>query len=834
MDYEFTRDAEGALNEARNISQRSNSSYIGTHHILLGLYSAKTVAAEILRENGLLRETVAESCRVEFNIEDDMYIENSGDYTESAKEMLEIADDMRKRLSLDKIGSIQLLLAMFQKNNCMAWKIISLSGVDQKSVYVDALTAAGVSRPVAEREYSNLKAAASRRIKDKGNRKTPILDKFGKDLVSAAQNGEIDPVIGREDEIARVLQILCRRVKNNACLVGEPGVGKTAVVEAIAQHIADKTVPSLLLDKRIVSLDLSAMVAGTKYRGEFEERMKKALDELKAGDDIILFLDEIHTLVGAGAAEGTMDAANIMKPALSRGEIQVIGATTRNEYRKRIEKDAALARRFQPVFVEEPTEEETMEILKGIAPEYEKFHEVKIPEEAMQAAVDYSVRYINDRYLPDKAIDLIDEAASKKRLAGGKTKVATNYDLLKKQKEKEIEDALASGNIDEASELKEELTELLEKKKLDEKLEKLRNNSDDYVALSELDIAQAVAVWTRIPVYKITESEQEKLVNLEDILHGRVIGQDDAVSAVARAIRRGRVGLKDPKRPIGSFLFLGPTGVGKTELSKALAEALFGDEKKLIRVDMSEYMEKHTVSKFIGSPPGYVGYEEGGQLAESVRKNPYSVILFDEIEKAHPDVFNILLQVLDDGMITDSQGRKVDFKNTIIIMTSNAGARRIIDPKPLGFVTGEEDIEADYQKMKESVMEEVENIFRPEFINRIDEIMVFRTLTRDNIYDITALLFDELKKRADKNLGIKLTLSQSAREYIFEKGYDKKLGARPLKRTIQTEIEDKLSKEILDGNISRGDRINVEHGDEGIVFIKQSDDILMMETEDGI
>ena len=829
MDYEFTKDAEEALTEARLISKRSNSSYIGTHHILLGLYSAQTVAAEILRENGLLRETVAESCRVEFNIEDDMYIENSGDYTESATEMLEIADDMRRRLSLDKIGSIQLLLAMFQKNNCMAWKIISLSGVDQKSVYVDALTAAGVSRPVAEREYGNLKAAASRRVKGKGDRKTPILDKYGKDLVRAAKNGEIDPVIGREDEIGRVLQILCRRVKNNACLVGEPGVGKTAVVEGIARHIADKTVPTLLLDKRIVMLDLSAMVAGTKYRGEFEERMKKALDELKAGDDIILFLDEIHTIVGAGAAEGTMDAANIMKPALSRGEIQVIGATTRNEYRKRIEKDAALARRFQPVYVEEPTEEETMDILRGIAPEYESFHEVKIPEDVMQAAVDYSVRYINDRYLPDKAIDLIDEAAAKKRLAGGKTKVQTDYDVLKKRKEKEIEDALSAGNIDEASELKEELSEIMNRKKLDEKLDKLRSDSNDYEALTELDIAQAVSVWTRIPVYKITESEQERLSNLEEILHGRVIGQDDAVSAVSRAIRRGRVGLKDPKRPIGSFLFLGPTGVGKTELSKALAEALFGDEKKLIRVDMSEYMEKHTVSKFIGSPPGYVGYEEGGQLAESVRKNPYSVILFDEIEKAHPDVFNILLQVLDDGMITDSQGRKCDFKNTIIIMTSNAGARRIVDPKPLGFVTGQDDIEADYQKMKESVMEEVENIFRPEFINRIDEIMVFRTLTRENIYDITALLFEDLSKRAMKNLGIKLTLSQAAREYIFEKGYDKKLGARPLKRTIQTEIEDKLSKEILDGNIKKGDHVTVDHGEDGIIFVtaskQESDDI---------
>jgi len=610
---------------------------------------------------------------------------------------------------------------------------------------------------------------------------------------------------------------LCRRMKNNPCLVGEPGVGKTAVVEGLAQLIASGNVPEILADKRILNLDLSSMVAGSKYRGEFEERIKKVMAEVKAAGNIILFVDELHTIIGAGGAEGAIDASNILKPALSRGEIQLIGATTRTEYRKYIEKDAALERRFQPVYVEEPSKEETIDILQGLKRKYEIHHGVDIEDSAIVAAVVYSVRYINDRFLPDKAIDLIDEAASRKKLGlFSKDRSIINAENECEELEIQLEEALVEGRIQDASSLKTALEKTT--KKLEKARQKLRDKESISLAIDDEDVAQVVSVWTKVPVSKISEAESSRLLKLEDTLHNRVVGQNEAVEAVAKAIRRGRVGLKDPKRPIGSFLFLGPTGVGKTELSKALAEAMFGNENALIRVDMSEYMEKHSVSKMIGSPPGYVGFDEGGQLSERVRKNPYSVILFDEIEKAHPDVFNILLQVLDDGHITDSQGRKVDFKNAIIIMTSNAGAQKIIDPKLLGF-SGARDVDKDHNDMKNNVMEEVKRMFKPEFINRIDDIIVFRTLTKDDIKDISAIMLKELKNRVKKQMGITITYGDSLKNYIFEKGYDKKYGARPLKRTIQNQIEDQLAEKILAGNIKAGGKISISVKDNVVEFV---------------
>ena len=615
------------------------------------------------------------------------------------------------------------------------------------------------------------------------------------------------------------MQILCRRMKNNPCLVGEPGVGKTAVVEGLAQMIASGTVPEILADKRILSLDLSGMVAGSKYRGEFEERIKRVIAEVRAAGNVILFVDELHTLIGAGGAEGAMDASNILKPALSRGEVQMIGATTRTEYRKYIEKDAALERRFQPVYVEEPTREETIAILQGLRSKYEEHHGVTISDDALEAATDYAIRYINDRFLPDKAIDLIDEAASRKKLgifAGNKT--AKKAEETRHNLEEALEAALAEGNIEAAQALKKDLD------KTDKKIEKTKHNmrekEQEQMLVTEEDVADVVSVWTKIPVSKITQTESQRLLKLEEILHKRVVGQNEAVETVAKAIRRGRVGLKDPKRPIGSFLFLGPTGVGKTELSKALAEAMFGNENAIIRVDMSEYMEKHSVSKMIGSPPGYVGFEEGGQLSEQVRKNPYSVILFDEIEKAHPDVFNVLLQVLDDGRITDSQGRTVDFKNTIIIMTSNAGAQRIVDPKKLGF-SNVENAESEHKDMKNNVMEEVKRMFKPEFLNRIDDIIVFRALSKEDVKGIAALMLKELKNRLAKQMDITLTYGDTVKNFIFEKGYDKKYGARPLKRAIQNNIEDSLAEEILSGKIQASDKVSMTVVDGKVVFTKK-------------
>ena len=666
----------------------------------------------------------------------------------------------------------------------------------------------------AKRELGALKNP-----KSKKKSSYPTLEQYSRDLTEAAREERLDPVVGRNAEVERVMQILCRRMKNNPCLVGEPGVGKTAVVEGLAQMIASGTVPEILADKRILSLDLSGMVAGSKYRGEFEERIKRVIAEVRAAGNVILFVDELHTLIGAGGAEGAMDASNILKPALSRGEVQMIGATTRTEYRKYIEKDAALERRFQPVYVEEPTREETIAILQGLRSKYEEHHGVTISDDALEAATDYAIRYINDRFLPDKAIDLIDEAASRKKLgifAGNKT--ARKTEEMRHNLEDALEAALSEGDIETAQALKKDLD------KTDKKIEKtkhyMREKEQEQMLVSEEDVADVVSVWTKIPVSKITQTESQRLLKLEEILHKRVVGQNEAVETVAKAIRRGRVGLKDPKRPIGSFLFLGPTGVGKTELSKALAEAMFGNENAIIRVDMSEYMEKHSVSKMIGSPPGYVGFEEGGQLSEQVRKNPYSVILFDEIEKAHPDVFNVLLQVLDDGRITDSQGRTVDFKNTIIIMTSNAGAQRIVDPKKLGF-SNVENAESEHKDMKNNVMEEVKRLFKPEFLNRIDDIIVFRALSKEDVKGIAALMLKELKNRLAKQMDITLTYGDTVKNFIFEKGYDKKYGARPLKRAIQNNIEDSLAEEILSGKIQASDKVSMTVVDGKVVFTKK-------------
>ena len=674
--------------------------------------------------------------------------------------------------------------------------------------------ALGMDMTQAKRELGAISSP-----KNKKKSSFPTLEQYSRDLTEAAREDRLDPVVGRNAEVERVMQILCRRMKNNPCLVGEPGVGKTAVVEGLAQMIASGTVPEILADKRILSLDLSGMVAGSKYRGEFEERIKRVIAEVRAAGNVILFVDELHTLIGAGGAEGAMDASNILKPALSRGEVQMIGATTRTEYRKYIEKDAALERRFQPVYVEEPTREETIAILQGLRSKYEEHHGVTISDDALEAATDYAIRYINDRFLPDKAIDLIDEAASRKKLgifAGNKT--AKKAEETRHNLEEALEAALAEGDIEAAQALKKDLD------KTDKKIEKTKHNmrekEQEQMLVTEEDVADVVSVWTKIPVSKITQTESQRLLKLEEILHKRVVGQNEAVETVAKAIRRGRVGLKDPKRPIGSFLFLGPTGVGKTELSKALAEAMFGNENAIIRVDMSEYMEKHSVSKMIGSPPGYVGFEEGGQLSEQVRKNPYSVILFDEIEKAHPDVFNVLLQVLDDGRITDSQGRTVDFKNTIIIMTSNAGAQRIVDPKKLGF-SNVENAESEHKDMKNNVMEEIKRMFKPEFLNRIDDIIVFRALSKEDVKGIAALMLKELKNRLAKQMDITLTYGDTVKNFIFEKGYDKKYGARPLKRAIQNNIEDSLAEEILSGKIQASDKVSMTVVDGKVVFTKK-------------
>ena len=719
----------------------------------------------------------------------------------SARRILDDSQYEARRLNSQEVGTEHILLALIKETDCVAVKLMASENVNIQKVYTDILLACGSDANTAKREYAALKKS-----RNKSKTSTPTLDQYSRDLTQEARMGNMDPVIGRTKEIERVMQILSRRMKNNPCMVGEPGVGKTAVVEGIAYLIAHDEVPDTVKGKRLLSLDLSSMVAGSKYRGEFEDRIKKVIGEVVSDGNIILFVDELHTLIGAGGAEGAIDASNILKPSLSRGEIQMIGATTLNEYRKYIEKDAALERRFQPVYVDEPTRDEAVEILKGLRPCYEQHHNVDISDDAVEAAVDLSIRYITDRFLPDKAIDLMDEACSRKRL--GFSSDRHNYEKKKAVEAElttlndDLEKALMAGNIEAAAEVS------ARQKELAKKNARKQSSSQRNITVQENDIADVVSVWTKIPVSKLTEKESKKLERLESELHKRVVGQEEAVTAVSRAIKRSRVGLKDPKRPMGSFLFLGPTGVGKTELSKALADIVFGSEDALIRVDMSEYMEKHSVSKMIGSPPGYVGFEEGGQLSEKVRTNPYSVVLFDEIEKAHSDVFNILLQVLDDGHITDSQGRKVDFKNTIIIMTSNTGAQGIVDPKQLGFVTVSDETK-EHEKMKSNVMDELKRTFKPEFLNRIDDIIVFHALSEANVKDITGLMLKELKNRVQTQMDIELKFTDHAKKYIFGKGYDKKYGARPLKRAIQTYVEDVLAEAILRGDVKKGDTVTV-------------------------
>ena len=811
MRLEYTEQAQEVLAVMEETAHQMKFSYIGTEHLLYGMLSCPWVTAwKILAENGADESFVLK------------YLEqNSGTkkiktlvYSDKLNTLLEQAEKEADRLRNEKIGTEHILLAILKSEDTLAIKLLNSMAVNLKKTFVDTLVALGMDMTQAKRELGALSNP-----KNKKKSSFPTLEQYSRDLTEAAREDRLDPVVGRNAEVERVMQILCRRMKNNPCLVGEPGVGKTAVVEGLAQMIASGTVPEILADKRILSLDLSGMVAGSKYRGEFEERIKRVIAEVRAAGNVILFVDELHTLIGAGGAEGAMDASNILKPALSRGEVQMIGATTRTEYRKYIEKDAALERRFQPVYVEEPTREETIAILQGLRSKYEEHHGVTISDDALEAATDYAIRYINDRFLPDKAIDLIDEAASRKKLgifAGNKT--AKKAEETRHNLEEALEAALAEGDIEAAQALKKDLD------KTDKKIEKTKHNmrekEQEQMLVTEEDVADVVSVWTKIPVSKITQTESQRLLKLEEILHKRVVGQNEAVETVAKAIRRGRVGLKDPKRPIGSFLFLGPTGVGKTELSKALAEAMFGNENAIIRVDMSEYMEKYSVSKMIGSPPGYVGFEEGGQLSEQVRKNPYSVILFDEIEKAHPDVFNVLLQVLDDGRITDSQGRTVDFKNTIIIMTSNAGAQRIVDPKKLGF-SNVENAESEHKDMKNNVMEEIKRMFKPEFLNRIDDIIVFRALSKEDVKGIAALMLKELKNRLAKQMDITLTYGDTVKNFIFEKGYDKKYGARPLKRAIQNNIEDSLAEEILSGKIQASDKVSMTVVDGKVVFTKK-------------
>ena len=813
MQKPYTKKAKKAMELAGKSSKMMHHNYIGTEHLLLGLLKEGSgVAAKVLMSMGVEENKIMDLIESLIAPSAGVAILDAEGYSPRTLRVLEAAQNEAERFKSSEIGTEHLLIALIKESDCAAVRLLNTMGVNLQKMYIETLVAIGEDTALYKEDFQNGKP-----VKKKGGDVTPTLSQYSRDLTQLAREGELDPVIGREEEIQRVIQILSRRGKNNPCLIGEPGVGKTAVVEGLAQSIVSGMVPDTVLDKRVLTLDLSGIVAGSKYRGEFEERVKKVLAEVKKAGNILLFIDELHTIIGAGGAEGAIDASNILKPSLARGEIQLIGATTIEEYRKYIEKDAALERRFQPVTVEEPDEEKAVEILKGLRSYYEKHHHVHITDEGIRAAVQLSERYINDRNLPDKAIDLMDEAASKVRLGSFKTpKQIREVEFRLKELDDEIEEAVRNLHMEDAKAAKKEKEELL---KLHEKqVKKYHRDADKKeLAVGENEIAEVVASWTKIPVSKLTEQEGQRLAKLEKILHKRVIGQEEAVSAVAKAVRRGRVGLKDPNRPIGSFLFLGPTGVGKTEISKALAEAIFGNEQAMIRVDMSEYMEKHSVSKMVGSPPGYVGYDEGGQLSEKVRRNPYSVILFDEIEKAHPDVFNILLQVLDDGHITDAQGRKVDFKNTIIIMTSNAGAQSIVSPKKLGFGS-EEDEKQDYEYMKNGVMEEVKRIFKPEFLNRIDETIVFHALTKKDMKQIVTLLSRILVERCEKQMDIELHIRDSVKAYIVEQAYDPKYGARPLRRMIQNKIEDELAEKILAGKIHRGDTVEVGLKKKEIVF----------------
>ena len=811
MRLQYTKQAEHVLKQAARTAKDMGHPYIGTEHLLLALWREYSgVASQVLAQNKVEEEKMIKLIDELVTPESDILNGKKQKNSPRLDFILESSEREAERLHSAKIGTEHLLLAVVRDVDCVAARILATLNISLQKICEDILNAAGIDL----KEYQE-------ELQENG-RGGSMMEQYCTDMTERAEEGYMDPVIGRDKEMYRLIQVLSRRTKNNPCLVGEPGVGKTAVAEGLAQRIAAGIVPETMKDKRIYSLDLPAMIAGSKYRGEFEERMKGLISEVESAGNVILFLDEIHTLIGAGGAEGAIDASSILKPSLARGELQLIGATTIAEYRKYIEKDAALERRFQPVSVEETTEEECADILRGLKTKYESHHRVVITEEAIRAAVQLSKRYITDRNLPDKAIDVLDEACSAVSLKG--YKVPENLTALEdsvKELIRQKEESIRRGDFTEASMIQKEQEAVQEK--LAALKKRFRKKSDASAPeVSEADIADVVSSWTKVPVQKLGESDADRLKKLEDVLHKRVIGQNEAVSAVARAVKRGRVGLKDPKRPIGSFLFLGPTGVGKTELSKALAEALFGSEDSMIRVDMSEYMEKHSVSKMIGSPPGYVGHEEGGQLSDRVRTHPYSVILFDEIEKAHPDVFNILLQVLDDGHITDSQGRKVDFSNTVIIMTSNAGAKAIVDPKKLGFAA-KENAADDYKKMKSNVMDEVKLIFRPEFLNRIDEIIVFHALDKEHMKKIVMLMCREFTKRLERQLDIRLTLRESAKALIVEKGTDAKYGARPLRRAMQTELEDKLAEAILSGEVKKGDTVEAGTSQKKIRFIVKED-----------
>lgn len=811
MHISYTEQAEKAIRYASKKAKEMQHPYIGTEHLLLGLRSVYSgVAGQILAQNGVEEKDVLRLMDELIVPPEDAFAGRKPEESPRFKDILENSEKEAHRLRTASVGTEHLLLSMIRDVDCVATRILITLNINLQKIFQDIMNAAGVDA----KEYQD-------EIQDNQKGAGSMTEQFCTDMTARAEEGKLDPVVGREQEMYRLMQILSRRTKNNPCLVGEPGVGKTAIIEGLAQRISAGIVPEKMRDKRIYTLDLPGLIAGSKYRGEFEERMKGLISEVESKGNIILFLDEIHTMIGAGGAEGAIDASSILKPSLARGEMQLIGATTIAEYRKYIEKDAALERRFQPVSVEEPTKDQCRRILCGLKEKYENHHKVMVSDKALEAAVQLSQRYITDRNLPDKAIDVLDEACSKVSLKG--YKAPENLTVLK-QTVRELaaqkEESIRRGDFSEASLIQKE------QEQAEEKLDSVKKRFQKKTAASrpevtEHDIAEVVSAWTKVPVQKLAESDTERLRKLESVLHKRVIGQEEAVSAVARAVRRGRVGLKDPKRPIGSFLFLGPTGVGKTELSKALAEALFGNEESMIRVDMSEYMEKHSVAKMIGSPPGYVGHEEGGQLSDQVRTHPYSVILFDEIEKAHPDVFNILLQVLDDGHITDSQGRKVDFSNTVIIMTSNAGAKAIVDPKKLGFAV-KEDAAGDYKRMKQNVMDEVKLIFRPEFLNRIDEIIVFHALDKTHMKKIVTLMCRDFTKRLAEQMDIRLTLRESAKNFIVEKGTDAKYGARPLRRALQTELEDKLAEAILSGEVKAGDHVEAGTAKKEIHFITTS------------
>ena len=816
MRKDFTASAERAISRAGEVALKLGTTAIGTEHLLYGLAAVNGTASRIMRENEVKKADILAALK-EMSPGGTIEKVNRADcsITPKMENTVVSAEQIARKNGDGEVGTEHLLLAVLKVKDTSAMAILDSLRVNVQKMYVDAILTIGADLNAAKTEYAN-----SRNTNKKTKSETPILDQYSRNLVEYAKEGRLDPVHERDSEIESVIEILSRRTKNNPCMVGEPGVGKTAIAEGLAIRIAEKTVPENMANKKILSLDLSGMVAGSKYRGEFEERIKRAIREAMVSGDVILFIDELHTVIGAGGAEGAIDASNILKPFLSRGEIQIIGATTREEYRKRIEKDAALERRFQPVAIEEPSVVQTVSMLKGLRDRYETYHGITISDEAIEAAAKLSDRYVNDRFLPDKAMDLMDEASAKLRL----TQVIKKETHLGKLEDRvselgqEKENALIKGNMDLVFSILEEEKSAKEELKKERKKWQNKQKKNEQV-LTEAHIAEVVAKWTKIPVSRLEKDETKRLKKLESILHERVVGQEEAVDAVARAVRRGRVGLKDPKRPIGSFLFLGPTGVGKTELSKALAEAVFGSEKDMIRVDMSEYMEKQSVSKMVGSPPGYVGYEEGGQLSEKVRRKPYSVLLFDEIEKAHPDVFNMLLQVLEDGHLTDSQGRKVDFKNTIIIMTSNAGANRIISPKTIGFLQ-KEDAEQEHKRMKEGVMEEVKHVFKPEFINRMDEMIVFHTLAKEHVYEIAKIMLNGFKKRAKAQMDLTVQYGRNVIQYVSDKGFDKDYGARPLRRTIQNEIEDTLAEEVVAGRISIGDSVRVSVKGEN-VFVQK-------------